>query len=480
MGSKTQSPVDKWALFRFSVVGGLLANPPAKGELQNELKKLARQTYMHPVHNRLTVFHFSTIENWYYKAKNAQDPILALSRKVRSDIGRSVVFSPEVVKLLGKQYNTYPNWSYQLHTDNLAATMEEHDASKKSVPSYASVRRAMIKRGWYRKKIRNRNLTSGEKAAAKRLEDYEVRSYESEYAHGLWHLDFHEGSRRVTDVNGEWHTPKALCILDDHSRLCCHIQWYLNETAEVLQHGLSQAFYKRGIPRALMTDNGAAMIAHETCNGLAKLSISHEKTLPYSPYQNGKQEAFWGNLEGRLLAMLTQVSSLSLDYLNKVTQAWIEMEYNKKKHYETGMPPIQRMLASKDMSRPAPDEAELQFAFTVCESRTQRRSDGTISINGVRFEIPSRFNHMKQLHVSFASWNKSIAWIVDKRSGIHIAAIYPQDKAKNASGRRRLKSILDETRLPDEALTESEPALLRKLLAEYAETGLPAAYLPKQ
>ena len=34
MNSKIQSPVDKWALFRFSVVGSLLANPPAKGELR--------------------------------------------------------------------------------------------------------------------------------------------------------------------------------------------------------------------------------------------------------------------------------------------------------------------------------------------------------------------------------------------------------------------------------------------------------------
>ena len=81
MSNKTQSPVDKWALFRFSVVGGLLAKPPAKGELQKELRQLARQRYVHPVHNRLTVFHFSTIESWYYRAKNAQDPILALSRK---------------------------------------------------------------------------------------------------------------------------------------------------------------------------------------------------------------------------------------------------------------------------------------------------------------------------------------------------------------------------------------------------------------
>ncbi|CCK82029.1 integrase, catalytic region [Desulfobacula toluolica Tol2] len=87
-----------------------------------------------------------------------------------------------------------------------------------------------------------------------------------------------------------WACP--LFVLDDHSRLCCHIQWYLNETAEVLIHGLSQAFYKRGLPRSLMTDKGAAMIAHETCNGLIKLGINHETTLPYSSYQNGEQEAF--------------------------------------------------------------------------------------------------------------------------------------------------------------------------------------------
>ncbi|MBF0234994.1 MAG: transposase [Desulfamplus sp.] len=479
MSSKTQSSVDKWALFRFSIVGGLLAKPPATGELRKELKKLSRQGYMDPVRNRLTFFHFSTIESWYYKAKNAEDPIAALSRKVRSDIDKSTVLNTELITLLGKQYKSYPSWSYQLHTDNLAAEIEEPDDPDNPPPSYATVRRAMVKRGWVKKRLRKKKETFGEQAAAQRLEDYEVRSYEAEYAHGLWHLDFHECSRRVAEVNGEWQTPKALCILDDHSRLCCHIQWYFNETAEVLFHGLSQAFYKRGLPRSLMTDNGSAMIAHETCNGLGKLAISHEKTLPYSPYQNGKQESFWGNLEGRLLALLKQVNPLTLDYLNHVTQAWVEMEYNKKKHDEIGMSPVQRMLESKDMSRPVPNEKEMQFAFTVCESRKQRQSDGTISINGVRFEVPSRFNHMRRLHVCFNGWDKSIAWLVDKRTGAMLATIYPQDKLKNASGKRRLKALPEETKLPDETLSNSEPALLRKILAEYAETGLPAAYLPK-
>ncbi len=168
---------------------------------------------------------------------------------------------------------------------------------------------------------------------------------------------------------------------------------------------------------------------------------------------------------------------MTLDYLNYATQAWVEMEYNKKRHQEIYMSPVRKLLKSKNMSRPAPDEKDLKFAFTVCESRKQRRSDGTVTINGTRFEIPSRFNHITQLHICFANWDKSIAWIVDKRTGKQIAAIYPQDKTKNASGKRRIKSKPKETRLPEGTLTESEPALLRKILAEYAETGQPAAYL---
>jgi len=42
-----------------------------------------------------------------------------------------------------------------------------------------------------------------------------------------------------------------------------------------------------------------------------------------------------------------------------------------------------------------------------------------------------------------------------------------------------VKSIPDEIKLPDDT-TESEPALLRKLMAEYAQTGMPAAYLTKE
>ena len=77
------------------------------------------------------------------------------------------------------------------------------------------------------------------------------------------------------DPARRWRYPLLLGVLDDRSRLCCHLQWYLSEGADDLCHGLSLALLKRSLPRALMTDNGSAILAAETTQGLARLGILH-------------------------------------------------------------------------------------------------------------------------------------------------------------------------------------------------------------
>ena len=134
-----------------------------------------------------------------------------------------------------------------------------------------------------------------------------------------------------------------------------------------------------------MTDNGSAMLAEEFQQGLERLSILHQPTLPYSPYQNGKQEAFWGTLEGRLMEMLANCKELSLDFLNEATQAWVEMEYNRREHSEIGAAPVARFLHSSDVLRDSPSSAALRDAFRLQTTRTQRRSDGTISVGDGKF-----------------------------------------------------------------------------------------------
>jgi transposase InsO family protein len=341
----------------------------------------------------------------------------------------------------------------------------------------------MLAHGWLRRPRLEPKRRPGEARAEARRQAREIRSFEADYVGSLWHLDFHHGSLKVLTSSGQWTHPIALGILDDHSRLCCHVQWYLSETAEDLVHGLSQAIQKRGLPRALLTDNGSAMVAEEVTEGLMRLGIVHERTLPYSPYQNGKQEAFWGTLEGRLMRMLDGAAQLTLELLNQATQAWVEIEYHRSVHRETSSSPVQRFAQTLHVLRPSPSSESLRDAFRLETTRRQRRSDGTISLEGVRFEVPARYRHFREVAVRYARWNLGRVDLVDPRSGTILAPIYPLDRSANADGRRALVELESTDAPPDGSQAGREagelPPLLKRILQEYSATGLPPAYLPK-
>lgn len=467
---------ERWAHLRFGVVGGLLASPPAPGELRAELLRLAEKPWRHPTTGEPVRFSLSTIERWYYAARAGSNPVGVLHRKLRVDSGRFLAITDELAQVLRRQYKEHPSWSYKLHLDNLAVEIERDPALV--APSYPTVRRFMAAQGLLRQpRRRARQEREGEIRAREHLALREVRSFESEYVSGLWHLDFHHGSLKVLRPQGEWVRPILLAILDDRSRLICHAQWYLDETAESLVHGLVQAFLKRGLPRALLSDNGSAMIARETTEGLTRLSVTHRTTLPYSPYQNGKQETFWSPVEGRLLAMLEGQRDLTLGLLNEATQAWVEMEYNREVHSETSQAPLARWLCGPTVGRDCPTVDALRLAFTAGETRSQRRSDGTASIEGARFEIPSRFRHLRKLHLRYASWDLTHVWLVDERTGAVLSRLYPLDKARNADG---FRGVVEPAVPAPLAPPAGIAPLLRKLMTEYAATGLPPAYIPKE
>ena len=134
------------------------------------------------------------------------------------------------------------------------------------------------------------------------------------------------------------------------------------------------------------------------------------------------------------------------------------------------------------MGRPSPTSAELRQAFRAEASRTQRRTDGTVSIAGRRFEVPSRYRHLERLLVRYARWDLRSVDLVDPHTKAVLCPLYPLDKTANADGRRRrIDPPPAESLAPhDRGSTPSGLApLLRKLMEEYAATGLPPAYLPK-
>lgn len=469
-----KSIAERWGEFRFSVIGHLLSAPPCPKELKKVLSDLSAKTWRHPITGQPARFGKSTIERWYYAArKEPRSPVKRLMRQVRSDSGKFRKVTQETAELLNAQYRQHQSWSKKLHSDNLRVAIGESELA----PSYATIARYMNQKGLTRRAHSNAANRAGQRAALLRLDSYEVRSFESDHVGALFHLDFHHCSRQILEPGKNWVTPIALAVIDDCSRIICHLQWYLGEKTEDLVHGVIQAFLKMGLPRALMSDNGAAMTSHEFVQGLAKLSIIHSTTLPYSPYQNGKQERFFGSLEGRLLALCENISDLSLAKLNYATQAWLEMEYTRSIHRELGTSPAQKLLNTKSVLRPAPSFDELRMAFRHRIVRRQRRTDNTISIEGTRFEIPAAYRTLKDIVAEYASWDLSLVHLVDPKSGSPLCRLFPINKSANAnSERRRLNAPPDN----NTNLSSEEPELLKKLLEDFAATGLPAAFIPKR
>src|SRR5215469_6047469 len=118
---------ERWARFRFSVIGHLLAAPPPKGELAKEIEALAERTWRHPTTDEPTRFAFSTIERWYYRAlKERTDPVGVLRRKLRADAGQQPAMSGAVRQAIIAQYAAHKSWSARLHYDNLVALVENN------------------------------------------------------------------------------------------------------------------------------------------------------------------------------------------------------------------------------------------------------------------------------------------------------------------------------------------------------------------
>ena len=99
-----------------------------------------------------------------------------------------------------------------------------------------------------------------------------------------------------------------------------------------------------------------------------------------------------------------------------------------------------------------------------------------MSLDGQRFEVPSRYRRLDDIHLRYARWDFSRVDLIDARSGQVLCPLRPLDKAANADALRRLvdPATTDTSAMPATGIAP----LLKKMIADYAATGLPPAYLP--
>ena len=456
----------RWGNFRHAVVGHLLSAPPARGDLGAELDKLAETSWKHPITDEDVQFGRSTIEEWYYKVKaEKNDPINPLIRKERKDKGVQHVITDDIAAILRKQYTEFSWWDIRLHTKNLAATLKQKRTDMRS-PSLSSVRRFMRATGLKRQR-RPRQDDQGRLEDILDTQQKEIARFEMQHTNELWSFDFHHGKIMILDSTGNWRQPIAIAVLDHYSRLICHVQWSFTESSEELARAVSIAIMKHGRPRRFLSDNGGAMRAEEYIQGLERLGIQVSKIRKKKPNQNGKTEAHWASMESRLLAMLIGQDGLTLEQLNELTLAWVEIGYNRDIHREIKMIPLERYLTGKNVGLSSCDEDTLRRAFRIEEFRRPRQSDHTITISNILFRLPQRFWHLDRVLVRYARWDMSFVHVVDYATGQEIMRIFPVDKETNADGKRRLLS--EPIPISSDRKRTSLPPYMQELVQQYRE-----------
>ena len=126
-----------------------------------------------------------------------------------------------------------------------------------------------------------------------------------------------------------------------------------------------------------------------------------------------------------------------------------------------------------------PDAGALRAAFRISVKRTLRRSDATVSVEGVRYQVPKPWRHLRELRLRVARWDLASVDLVDTRSGKRLSTLYPLDKHRNAEGvRRRTEPGDDEGGTSAPAVAQEPAPLLQRILDEQAASGLPALWLP--
>jgi len=115
------------------------------------------------------------------------------------------------------------------------------------------------------------------------------RKFEAECVNDLWQSDVMHGPRVL--VSGKRQKAYLIAILDDHSRLIPHAQFYLNERLSSYTDCLKQALATRGLPRKLYVDNGSAFRCKQLEHICACLGVALIHSKPYTPRVAEKSSA---------------------------------------------------------------------------------------------------------------------------------------------------------------------------------------------
>jgi putative transposase len=199
----------------------------------------------------------------------------------------------------------------------------------------------------------------------------------------LWIADAWDGPP-VGELGGRH--AQLFSVIDDHSRLIAHAGFYPDVSERSFQHCLRTAVARRGVPRRLYLDNGAAFVSGQLRLICARLGVALVHSRPYRPQGRGKKERFYRTVAEQFAVEIDTAGVDSLAELNRWWAGWVEQAYHQRIHAGTGQTPLQRWSAGAGDVLAAPDTATLAAAFRWTATRTVTRT-ATVSLHGNHYRV---------------------------------------------------------------------------------------------
>jgi transposase InsO family protein len=216
----------------------------------------------------------------------------------------------------------------------------------------------------------------------------ERRAFEAPYAGCLYQVDIMYGPHvRVKTPAGRWrkHQTYLIAVLDDHSRLLCHGEFFLSQDLISYLSTLESAIRKRGIPDKIYCDNGKVFLSDQVKRIGAEIGTRIVHTAVRDAAAKGKIERFFKTVRDHFLELeWATEKKRTLQGLNRRFGAWVE-QYNNRVHSALGCSPLEKWLQSPRHPRLLQDNLHSDDLFLLETSRRVRK-DGTFQLRGRRYE----------------------------------------------------------------------------------------------
>lgn len=351
------------AMFRYSVINPLLHGDDGRS-LKKRIKELAGKIWTLP-DGRLRQFSWGTVEDWLYTYQRGG--LYGLEKQRRKDKGGFREIDENVRAYVDRHIKEYP----RLKTSVIISLMKDAGIITGNRPSESTIYR-------YARTIRPDNGVPVK----------ERRSFEAPYAGNLWQTDIMYGPYlpRLND-RGRWTKKQTflVAIIDDHSRLLCHGEFYFKQDVLAYLACLKTALRKRGIPEKLYCDNGQVFLSAQVKRIMAELGTIVLHTQIRDCAAKGKIERFFLTVRNSFTEPLLALDApKNLEELNRKFWKWSEKSYNLKRHSTIEATPVNRWMETAHKVRLLNIGVEDEiFHF---ETIRKVKKDGTISLNGRIYE----------------------------------------------------------------------------------------------